>query len=52
VTLIEWVAAMAVVLGSAAVLWAVKMFDGVGTDRPRSVTAPRRHRETPYRKAA
>jgi hypothetical protein len=52
VTLIEWVAAVAVVLGSAAVLWAVKMFDEVGEDRPRSLAAPRRRREPPYRKAA
>jgi hypothetical protein len=52
VTLIEWLAAVAVVLGSAAVLWAVKTFDGVGTDQPRPVAVPRRRRETPDRKAA
>jgi hypothetical protein len=48
---LEWVAAVAVVLGSAAVLWAVRLFDGV-SDRPRPTAVPRRRRETSVRKAA
>lgn len=52
VTLIECVAAVALVLGSAAVLWAVKIFDGVGVDRPRPVVAPPLRRDTSLRKAA
>jgi hypothetical protein len=53
VTLLEWVAAVAVVLGSSAVLWAVKFFDGVSTERPRPAAVPKRSRgEPPYRKAA
>jgi hypothetical protein len=52
VTVLEWVAAVALVLGSAAVLWAVRLFDGVSTDRPRPTAVPRRRRETSFRKAA
>ena len=51
-TVLEWVAAVAVVLGSAAVLWAVRLFDGISSDRPRPTAVPRRRRETSYRKAA
>jgi hypothetical protein len=52
VTLIECVAAVALVLGSAAVLWAVKIFDGVGVERPRPIAAPPLRRDTTFRKAA
>ena len=52
VTLIECVAAVALVLGSAAVLWAVKLFDGVGVERPRPVEAPPIRRAPSLRKAA
>ncbi|HVR72289.1 MAG TPA: hypothetical protein VMT87_15710 [Vicinamibacteria bacterium] len=51
-TVLEWVAAVAVVLGSAAVLWAVRVFAGAPADRPRPTAVPRRRRETAYRKAA
>lgn len=53
VTLLEWLAAVAVILGSSAVLWAVKFFDGVSTERSRPAAVPKRARgEPPYRKAA
>jgi hypothetical protein len=52
VTVLEWLAAVAVVLGSAAVLWAVRLFDGVPADRPRLRAVPRRRREASARKAA
>jgi hypothetical protein len=53
VTLLEWVAAIAVVLGSVAVLWAVKTFDDVVFARPRPRAVPRRRRDAAAdRKAA
>jgi hypothetical protein len=53
VTLLEWLAAVTVVLGSSAVLWAVIFFDGVSTERSRPAAVPKRARgEPPYRKAA
>jgi len=53
VTLLEWVAAVAVVLGSAAVLWAVKSFDDLAAKRWRPTAVPRRRRQAaPHRKAA
>ena len=52
-TLLEWVAAVGVVLGSVAVLWAVKTFDDVVFSRPRPRAVPRRRRDAaPDRKAA
>jgi nitrogen fixation-related uncharacterized protein len=54
VTLLEWVAAVAVVVGSAAVLWAVKLFDDLASsERSRPAIVRRRRRpDTPFRKAA
>jgi hypothetical protein len=51
VTLLEWVAAVAVVVGSAAVLWAVKVFDEVASAR-RPHAVPRRRAAASYGKAA
>lgn len=52
-TLLEWVAAVAVIFGSAAVLWAVKSFDDIAAKRWRPTAVPRRRRQAaPDRKAA
>jgi hypothetical protein len=51
-TVLEWVAAVALVVGSSAVLWAVKLFDAAPSDRPRPTLVRRRADETSYRKAA
>jgi hypothetical protein len=51
VTLLEWLAAVALVVGSAAVLWAVKIFGDLA-DRPRPTAVPHRKHEPMHRKAA
>ena len=52
VSVIEWVAAVAVVIGSGAVLWLVRSFDLAAAERPRPRLVWRREGQRPYRKAA
>jgi hypothetical protein len=51
VSVLEWVAAVAVVIGSAAVLWLVRSCD-LAAERPRPRLVWRRERPQPVRKAA
>jgi hypothetical protein len=52
VTLLEWLAAVALVVGSAAVLWAVKIFDDLAEERPRPTAVAHRKHGPMERKAA
>ena len=54
VSVLEWVGAVAVVIGSGAVLWLVRSFDAVAAaaTRPRPRLVWRRQSQPPYRKAA
>jgi hypothetical protein len=50
--LLEWVAAVAVIVGSAAVLWAVRVFDAIPAGRRYPKAVPRRQTPAHARKAA
>ena len=52
VSVLEWVAAVAVVIGSAAVLWLVRACDVAAAGRPRPRLVWRRQGQPPDRKAA
>jgi hypothetical protein len=52
VSVLEWVAAVGLVIGSGAVLWLVRAFDLATAERPRPRLVWRRASEPRYRKAA
>lgn len=52
VSVLEWVAVVALVIGSGAVLWLVRSFDLATAERPRPRLVWRRSGEPRYRKAA
>ena len=51
-SVLEWVAAVAVVIGSGAVLWLVRSFDVAAAQRPRPRLVWRRTEKPRYEKAA
>ena len=52
VSVLEWMAAAALVIGSGAVLWLVRSFDLAAAERPRPRLVWRRVGEPRYKKAA